>query len=65
MAPEKQKGGRFPEGSWKVLEEIVINGNDGRYLEIVRNRDMATNMAKAQVWNTITNQFNEVGTLIT
>jgi hypothetical protein len=54
------KGKRFPEGSWKVLEDIIVNGEDGRFFEILHDRSPSANMARADVWNSITILFNEV-----
>jgi hypothetical protein len=59
-APEKEKVPRFPRDSLKVLEEIIMHGDGGKYFSIVRDRGHGTNMAKADAWNYITGRFNEV-----
>ena len=59
-APEKEKVPRFPRDSLKVLEEIIMHGDGGKYFSIVRDRGHGTNMAKADAWNCITGRFNEV-----
>ena len=56
----KLKGGKFPEGSWQLLEEIIVNGEGGRFLEILSDRSPNANMARAAVWRSITKQFNKV-----
>ena len=59
-APEKEKVPRFPRDSLKVLEEIIMHGDGGKYFSIVRDRGNSTNLAKAEAWNFITGRFNEV-----
>jgi hypothetical protein len=57
---EKEKVPRFPRGSLKVLEEIIMHGDGGKYFSIVRGYGHSNNMAKADAWNFITGRFNEV-----
>jgi len=58
---EKEKGGgRFPEGSWDVLQAIIIDGEGGRFLDPVVTRDLSRNHEKQKVWLDITKHFNEV-----
>ena len=58
---EKEKGGgRFPEGSWEVLQSIIIDGQGGKWREIVASRDLRTHYLKAKAWNDITTEFNKV-----
>jgi hypothetical protein len=59
-AAEKEKVPRFPKGSLRVLEEIIKYGDRGKYFSIARDRSNSTNIAKADAWNFITGQFNEV-----
>ena len=61
MESEKEKGRRFPEGSWKVLEEIIAKGGNGQYFEILSDKSPSTCMARAEAWKSITKLFNEVG----
>jgi hypothetical protein len=58
--PELQKGKRFLPSEWKALEYIVINGEGGRFFDVVRDRSCASNMARADVWTAINKLFNEV-----
>jgi hypothetical protein len=60
MPAASEKVPRFPKGSLRVLEEIIKNGNGGKYFAVVRDRSTTTNMAKSEAWNFITRQFNEV-----
>jgi hypothetical protein len=57
---DREKAGRFPEGSWDILQEIIMKGEDGRFWEILQDRSPNANMAKADVWHCITELFNEV-----
>jgi len=59
-AAEKEKVLKFPKGSLQVLEEIVKHEDGGKYFSILRDRSHSTNMAKADAWNFIARQFNEV-----
>ena len=57
---EGEGSGQFPEGSWEVLQDIILHGDGGRHLEPVVTRDVSKNYEKEQVWNKITTSFNEV-----
>jgi hypothetical protein len=60
MADKKQQRFVFTPGHWEILQNIVIHGDEGRFLRVLRVRDTSTNLTKAEVWDNITNIFNEV-----
>ena len=64
MAPKKGEnekgGGRFPKDAFKVLQDIIIHAEGGRFLEPVVTRDVSRNFEKKEVWLDITAIFNEV-----
>jgi hypothetical protein len=59
MADKKQRF-VFTHGHWEILQNIVIHGDVGRFLQILQVRDTSTNLSKAEVWGSITSIFNQV-----
>jgi hypothetical protein len=60
MSNEKKKRHVFGASSFDVLQDIIINREGGRFLSIIKNRDVSKNMTKADVWNAITAYYNQV-----
>jgi hypothetical protein len=58
---EKKERQSFGGDSWKVLQEIILNRDNGKLLRALRFRDNATNVQKALVWNNISTYYKEVG----
>jgi hypothetical protein len=59
MGDKKQRA-HFTQVHWDTLQDIVINGEGGRFLQALRNRNAATNMSKAEIWENITQKFIQV-----
>jgi hypothetical protein len=45
---------------WDTLQDIIIHGEGGKFLNALRVRNAATNMIKAEIWETITQMFIQV-----
>jgi hypothetical protein len=60
MSTEKKKRHFFGASSFDVLQDIIINREDCRFLQTIRDRDVSKNLTKADVWNMITMYYNQV-----
>jgi hypothetical protein len=59
MSDKKQRA-NFSQIHWNTLQDIIIHGEGGRFLNALRVRNAATNMTKAEIWETITQMFIQV-----
>jgi hypothetical protein len=64
MADIKKSKKMFTGSVWKVLQEIILHRENGRFQESLRVRDTSVNMIKAEIWNKITSYFNQVRLLL-
>jgi hypothetical protein len=42
------------------LADIITNREGGRFIAALSNKDVTKNLEKAEIWNIVTNIFNEV-----
>jgi hypothetical protein len=59
MADKKQRA-NLTQMHWDTLQDIIIHGEGGKFLNALRVRNAATNMTKAEIWETITQKFIQV-----
>jgi hypothetical protein len=59
MADKKHRA-NFTKMHWDTLQDIIIHGEGGKFLNALRVRNAATNMIKAEIWETITQMFIQV-----
>jgi hypothetical protein len=60
--PRRPVAKRFAKGEWETLHEIILKGDGGKFREILHDRNVSTNMLKADMWGQITYLFCEVCT---
>jgi hypothetical protein len=60
--PRRPVAKRFAKGEWETLHEIILKGDGGKFREILHDRNVSTNMLKADMWGKITYLFCEVCT---
>jgi hypothetical protein len=63
MSHGKAKRHVFASWSFEVLQDIIANRENGRFLEIIRDKDVTKNLEKAEIWNAITKYYNQVTTI--
>jgi hypothetical protein len=50
----------FTQRHWETLQDIVIHAEGGRFMRTLVVRDNARNMDKTEIWESITQHFNQV-----
>jgi hypothetical protein len=49
----------FTDRHWETLTDITVHVEGGKFMETLRDRNTSRNLLKAEVWESITQLFNQ------
>ncbi len=49
----------FSDQLWKILLDIILHEEGGKFERIFKERNVSKNMLKAEMWLTVTKLFND------
>jgi hypothetical protein len=50
----------FDENEKKILWELVVNSEGGKFVRVLRDKSSSKNFEKSDVWNSITERYVQV-----
>jgi hypothetical protein len=53
----------FPPNAFDILQGIIINHDNGRFMDVIVDKSCGKNFEKMSVWNEVTDLFNKVSVL--